>query len=213
MRMITERIKKKRTLSMDSQLQIIIKGYVGRPTKSIKKDRRTGMPKGRPRSYNKSIAAYICNELIKGRSLTSICRESNMPSMPTVFSWLNSSKPYYIDDFFKSYSIAREIQAEILANQIIDIADDGSHDIYLIRDRNGKEVMKVNYDHIKRCELRIHARKWLASHLLPRKYGKKVRLTEAGNKPLKNASTTLIVNFIGNGTGAENKYANKISSS
>jgi hypothetical protein len=155
--------------------EIANKSRVGRSTKSIKKDKRTGKPPGRPRSYNKRIASYICKELMKGRSLTSICKENNMPSMPTVYSWLNSSKPYYIEEFFKSYSMAREIQSHILADQIVDIADDGSRDIYLTRSRNGKEVMKVNYDHLRRCELSIDARKWIASHLLPRKYGKKVR--------------------------------------
>jgi len=70
--------------------------------------------------------------------------------------------------------MARVMQAEVLAEQIIDIADDGRRDINLTRNRNGKEVMKVNYTHIRRCKLRIDARKWIASHLLPRKYGKKV---------------------------------------
>lgn len=173
-------------------------------TVEIKKDKRTGKQNGRPRSYNDGIAAYICNELIKGRSLTSICRDKNVPSMPTVFSWLNASKPYYVDEFFKSYTVAREIQAEVLADKMIDIADDCSRDIYLTRSRNGKEVMKSNHDHIRRCELRIDALKWNAAHLLPRKYNNKKRLTRVDDKLLNNESTNLIVNFVGNGNAEKN---------
>ena len=147
---------------------------------------------------NQDIACYICAELMMGRSLTSICRDKNVPSLPTVYSWLNSSKPYYVEEFFKSYSAAREIQAHVLCDEILEIADDDKHDFYFTRDKQGREVRKVNYDHIKKSELRINARKWYLAHLQPRKYGNKNHLTKANDKPSPHASINLIVDFGGN---------------
>jgi hypothetical protein len=82
------------------------------------------------------------------------------------------------EDFRKKYALSRQQQAEVLAQQLIEIADDGSNDTYKTED--GQTV--VNHDHINRSRLRIDVRKWIASKLLPKVYGEKgteVNLTNA----------------------------------
>ncbi len=59
---------------------------------------------------------------------------------------------------------------EALAEEILEIADDGSNDTYETED--GHE--KVNTDVINRSRLRVDTRKWLMSKLAPKKYGDKV---------------------------------------
>jgi hypothetical protein len=49
----------------------------------------------------------------------------------------------------------------------LEIADDSSQDTYI--DRNGQQV--TNHEVIALAKLRIDARKWYASKLMPKKYG------------------------------------------
>jgi hypothetical protein len=51
----------------------------------------------------------------------------------------------------------------------VDIADDGKNDTYV--DENGKQF--VDNDVIQRSRLRVDARKWVVSKLLPKKYGER----------------------------------------
>lgn len=100
-----------------------------------------------------------------------------MPSQPTVFKWLGQQ-----EDFAKQYARAREAQADALADEIVDISDDGSRDYF--KDSDGQIV--VNHDHIARSRLRVDARKWIASKLKPKKYGEKLstELTGADGGPV-----------------------------
>jgi len=59
---------------------------------------------------------------------------------------------------------------EALAEEILEIADDGINDTYETED--GKE--KVNQDVINRSRLRVDTRKWLMSKLAPKKFGERV---------------------------------------
>ena len=65
-----------------------------------------------------------------------------------------------------------------MADQILEIADDGTNDTYT--DSEGNEL--TNYDVIARSKIRIDARKWLASKLLPKKFGDKIDVTTQGDK-------------------------------
>ena len=163
------------------------------------KGKAANNPLGRPQVYNDMIGAYICREITKGRTITSICKDKDVPSIPTVFSWLNKLHPNFKEDFFKSYVMAKEIQAEVLADEIKDIADDGSNDTYeTVNPKTGKMETRVDIDHIKRSALRVESRKWLAAHLLPRKYSDRVQLTGAEGKDLiPTVPTKVIFKFVG----------------
>ncbi len=121
-------------------------------------------PRGRPSDFTEELADIICERIADGASLRSICAADDMPNKSTVFRWLAAHK-----GFADQYTRAREEQAETLADEIVQIADDGSNDTYL--DRLGKE--RVNTDVISRSKLRVDARKWVASKLKPKKYGDK----------------------------------------
>lgn len=145
-------------------------------------------PMGRPKSYTREIGQHIYNELIKGRSLKKICtKDNNMPSEPTVYSWLQREKKSFVEDFFNKYKEAKNIQAERFVEEIIDIADDGENDTYeRLNPRTGKIETVVDQDVIRRSELRLKARMWVTSRLLPKKYGdqSKVELTGVDGSPL-----------------------------
>lgn len=127
----------------------------------------------RPTDYSPELGASICERLADGESLKSICDTEDMPSKSSVYLWLTRHQ-----EFSDMYTRAREDQADTLADEIIDIADDSTHDMHVNAD--GDEV--VNHDHINRSRLRVDARKWVAAKLKPKKYGDKTdtNLTVAG---------------------------------
>jgi flagellar hook-associated protein FlgK len=162
--------------------RIALKNSLKRREKKIKTNPNN--PVGRPEAYTKEIGAYICREIAQGRTITKICKETNIPALATVMNWLNSLHPLYKEEFLNSYIQARKIQAEVLADQTNDIADDGENDTYIGYDRNGKKVVKVNTDNIQRSKLRVENRRWLAAHLLPTRFGDKVQLTGKDDEAL-----------------------------
>lgn len=131
------------------------------------------MPAGRTCLLTPELADTLCERIASGRSLVSICKEDDMPSIASVFSWLskgseeNPEPPF--KDLLDKYVRAREIQAELYATEIIDIADDGANDTY--RDDEGNII--VDHDVLGRSKLRVDARKWIVSKLLPKKYGER----------------------------------------
>ena len=107
---------------------------------------------GRPSRYTAEIADEICERLASGESLRSICRNDHMPGQTTVFRWLSENT-----EFWEQYARAREAQAECLADELVEIADE-------VQDTD--DMVKV-----QAAKLRIDTRKWAASKLKPSRYG------------------------------------------
>lgn len=133
------------------------------------------------RKYTERRAKHICQELMKGKTLTKISEEEDMPSLVAIYSWLNPYHPQYHPEFVESYKLARKVQAEVLADEIKDISDNDANDsqIKLGRDR-----------------LRTENRKWMASKMAPRKFGDKVELTGADGESLIPKEVKICVNFV-----------------
>ena len=70
------------------------------------------------------------------------------------------------------YAHAREARADKLAEEIITISDDSSRDTYI--DKEGVE--RTDNEVVSRSRLRVDSRKWLASKMLPKKYGDRLNL-------------------------------------
>lgn len=85
--------------------------------------------------------------------------------------------------FLEQYETARAIQADLMAEELIEIADDGTNDYMEKLLQSGETIEVVNTEHIQRSRLRVDTRKWVASKLKPKKYGEKLDLT-SDNKAL-----------------------------
>jgi hypothetical protein len=131
--------------------------------------------------FSQEIFDEICVRIAEGESLRKICKDEKMPSLVSVWKWLNSS-----EELVKQYTRAREEQAETLVDEMIDIADYKKDDTYL--DEDGKEV--INQEVIARSRLRVDARKWVASKLKPKKFGDFTKV-QAEVKDTSTASTWL----------------------
>lgn len=126
----------------------------------------------RKTEFTQEMADLICDRLADGRSLRDICGDEDMPARATVFKWLGQNKI-----FVDQYARAREAQADKLADEILQIADDGQNDTYLDDDGN----KRTDQDVIGRSRLRVDARKWLASKMAPKKYGDRIETNIQGN--------------------------------
>lgn len=134
---------------------------------------------GRPTKYTKSLADDLCAQLADGVSLRTVCLSDDMPNKRTVFRWLRTN-----EEFCHQYEIAKAECADSYADEIVDIADDGSNDYITRTNKDGSEYEAVNTEHIQRSRLRVDARKWVASKLKPKKYGDKMALTDPDGGPL-----------------------------
>lgn len=130
---------------------------------------------GRPSHFTQNLADLICERICDGESLRSICSNESMPGRTTVFRWLAE-----IEDFRNQYARAREIQADTLFEEILEIADDSTRDTITKEGRDGESYETANSEWINRSRLRVDARKWMASKLAPKKYGE--RITHTGDE-------------------------------
>ena len=89
-----------------------------------------------------------------------------MPARGNVFKWLLSDSVIY-SGFRDQYAQAREIQAECLVDDIIDICDDGSNDFIENNDPDNKGY-SVNGEAVARARLRVDTRKWYAGKVISR---------------------------------------------
>lgn len=125
--------------------------------------------------YNEDITSELCSRIVQGESLRTICKDEGMPSVATVFVWLGKHQ-----EFVEQYAIARQQQMESFAEEIIDIADNGSNDWMSVNDPDNPGF-RVNGEAIQRARLRVDTRKWLMSKLVPKKYGDKIQADVSGD--------------------------------
>ncbi len=124
------------------------------------------MGAGRPTTYTPEIGLEICTRIAQGQPLSRICREDpDMPAISTVYLWLES-RPEFSDRYVR----AREDQADTLADEIIDIADESKGE---------------NMPGVQSAALRVDARKWAASKLKPKKYMDSRAITGAEGGPVQ----------------------------
>lgn len=126
---------------------------------------------GAPSGYSEAVTAAICEHLMEGKSLRSICKLPGMPGKFAVLDWLGK-----YPEFASHYARAREIQADTLADEIVDISDDGTNDYMAGEDG----AAAYNAEAVQRSRLRVDSRKWYASKLAPKKYGDKIGVEHSG---------------------------------
>jgi len=129
--------------------------------------------RGRPSAYTPDIAKRICAELADGVSLRAVCKADDMPSEATVRAWALDD----VEGFSAHYTRARELGYERLADDILEISDDGSNDTYVDQDGNPR----TDQDVIARSRLRVDSRKWMLAKMLPKRYGDKLDLSHSGS--------------------------------
>lgn len=114
------------------------------------------------------MADLICMRVATSTfGLARLCSlHSDLPDKDTINVWR-----YEHPEFSVQYAQAKLKQADLLAEEINDIADDGSNDWMESFGEEGDTAYRLNGEHVQRSRLRVDTRKWLASKLLPKQYG------------------------------------------
>lgn len=114
-------------------------------------------------SFTQDKADLICEQLLDGKSLRQIVKLPEINISPsTICFWLQK-----FPEFAEQYARVKEMQAEMLADEIIAIADQATSN-----------------ENAQAIRVRVDSRKWVASKLLAKKYGDKVQhANESGDGP------------------------------
>ncbi len=147
---------------------------------------------GRPSDYNLEIATRICEAIATCTdSYNKICeRNPDFPTRENMRLWR-----YRHLEFRGMYDQAKKEQAELIIEEIVDIADYIAADT-LINPKTGQEVQNTEW--VARSRLRIDTRKWIACKLLPKLYGDKAiepesKFTDAEKDELRAIMAGLMV--------------------
>ena len=122
---------------------------------------------GRPRMPFDELAAAELLRLTatSTMSLKAICAANPLlPCETTIQNWR-----YDYPDFSRQYAQAKMKQAELMAEECVEISDYMGNDTKI--DKDGNEV--PNHEYIQRSRLRVDTRKWIACKLAPKLYGDK----------------------------------------
>jgi hypothetical protein len=125
---------------------------------------------GRTSTYDPDIARQMCEQLSEGIPLREICRQEGYPAWRTVYDWMGKDA-----DLAAAIARARDIGYDAMAEECLDIADNGGNDWMERLDADGVPIgYQVNGDHIQRSKLRIETRLKLLAKFNPKRYGDKV---------------------------------------
>ncbi len=104
------------------------------------------------------------------KSLESICKQiESAPSARTIYRMIESD-----EELCQRYTRAKESQLQVLADQLVDLADtDRICEKVTIKADGSREV--VILDQVERTKLQIDTRKWLLAKLNPKKYGERIQ--------------------------------------
>jgi len=104
-------------------------------------------------SYTPEIAAKICERMIEGEDIVTICKDPEMPSRRTVYRWMDEHP-----EFDTQCARAREGLADFEAHKIAEIAT------------------KCTPGSAPADRVKLSALQWLASKRAPKKWGDRVEI-------------------------------------
>lgn len=117
---------------------------------------------GRPTDYTDQIAEQICDLIMVGKSLRTICSDEIMPDRSSIYRWLNANA-----GFATKYAHARAMQADYLFDEMAEIEDD---------------TQNQRLDPAAARAI-LGSKQWRAAKLAPKKYGDRVDIGNAGGEP------------------------------
>lgn len=123
------------------------------------------------RKYDRhAITAMVCAQIAQGKSLRSILdADDKLPTVRSFLDWMGADGELAIQ-----YAHARQTQYELLADEIVSIADENyTTDEHGVRERLSSEA-------IQRNRLRVDTRKWMLAKMLPKVYGDKLQTEHTG---------------------------------
>ena len=133
-----------------------------------------------PKDY-RALASKVCDLIAESQYTTRAACEESAISRKTFYELIRSD-----EEIRNQYAHAKEIDAERLVDEILEIADGAERD-YIVTEKG----VIFQPEHVQRARLMVDTRKWIASKRLPKKYGDMLDVTTDG-KPIA-ANTVSVV--------------------
>lgn len=124
---------------------------------------------GRPLTFDRAVFDEICEQIASGMTLRQVCRQEGMPPESTVRRWVIANH----EGVSAQYRRARELGFEAMAEETLDIVDDGSNDWMERIRRDGSKEVVLDREHVERSRLRVNQRNWLLGRLARNVYGER----------------------------------------
>jgi len=122
----------------------------------------------RPTKRTPEVEERIIHGLCDGIPLRELCRQDGMPNWRTVYDWISADA-----DLAARIAHARALGFDAIAEDILDIADDGTNDWVERKRQDGSAGKALDSEHVQRSKLRIETRLKLLAKWSPQKYGEK----------------------------------------
>lgn len=138
--------------------------------------------------YTKENIKFICDdifeEIVEGRAIRAILKDSGMPSPTTFFKWLREDK-----ELAEQYAQACEQRALVIFESM---KDDFNEDPEYVSTAHGS---KIDNGWVQLQALKINTKKWMLAKLAPKVFGDKIDVTTDGEK-LPATAAPAVWNFI-----------------
>ena len=131
----------------------------------------------------------ICERMVDGESVRTICKDDHMPTVSGILKFL-SSNPLHVEQ----YTRAMQMRDDAMFEEILDISDEGSND-YMLRNADDPTSIVLNGEHVQRSKLRVDSRKWALGRMNPKKYGEKTFIGGVDDAPVKVQNTIDVSNL------------------
>jgi hypothetical protein len=133
----------------------------------------------RVKKLTPEVEAELLELLASGKTLLQVCESDEKFPVESVIR----RKALEDQEFGAKYVRAREIGYLRMADELIEIIDDGRNDWMTVK-KGQDEIEVVNREAVERSKLRFQGRQWLLSKALPKIFGDKLDVNakhEAGD--------------------------------
>lgn len=144
------------------------------PAAEIKKS-KAKRSRGRPTLYTPAVGKAVCKMLAMGMSVRKIAQRPRMPKATTIVGWsLDVDHP-----FFEQFARASAVKFTLMAEELVDIADEGANDWMVREEKSGRISVLVNREALERSRLRLDTRWKILAQALP-KFAPKLNIEHTG---------------------------------
>ncbi len=127
-----------------------------------------------PEKKQEAIDKILARIATSRDSLKTICSgDDKLPDAQVFFSWLRGN-----EELNNLYAHAKEAQADVIFEEMLDIADTPQRGVTTKTTANGTDITEE--DMLGHRRLQIDTRKWALGKLRPKKYGDKLDLEHSG---------------------------------
>jgi transposase-like protein len=124
------------------------------------------------------IEDQIIDALSDGIPLAETCRKLGV-GRRTVYDWREQD-----ETFAARFARAREVGFDAIAEEALEIAEDGTNDWMERKRQDGSIEEVLNHEHVSRSKLRVETRLKLLAKWDPKRYGDKTLIGSDPDNPL-----------------------------